>query len=273
MKNDSSETDDDLQYSGIIKVSNGLAHPRVMPNTSGPVSCGKGRRDMDFQIHCLEMEAYTSVLKAFVAQSDVLSWDQHGLITQLRKELKVSDVEHSKILGKINSDASVKSIKNTRELLKAEAQFTLPNPSLESRSLGHVPNKRLKRTHISLSSSMRHPTLTSTPSHMPHGCDQLARKGTLDNQSKQPSITKARGSLKVQSSNKSFAQSSIDNVKSRSDIIEIPATDAVIHEVEKICGADNPDPAQVQRAKALLMNHERALLEAIAKLADASDRV
>lgn len=69
-----SETDDDLQYSGIIKVSNGLAHPRVMPNTSGPVSCGKGRRDMDFQIHCLEMEAYTSVLKAFVAQSDVLSW-------------------------------------------------------------------------------------------------------------------------------------------------------------------------------------------------------
>lgn len=66
---------------------------------------------------------------------------------------------------------------------------------------------------------------------MPHGCDQLARKGTLDNQSKQPSITKARGSLKVQSSNKSFAQSSIDNVKSRSDIIEIPATDAVIHEV------------------------------------------
>ncbi|XP_042412341.1 protein EMSY-LIKE 3-like [Zingiber officinale] len=268
MKNDSSETDDDLQYSGIIKVSNGLAHPRVMPNTSGPVSCGKGRRDMDFQIHFLEMEAYSSVLKAFVAQSDVLSWDQHGLITQLRKELKVSDVEHSKILGKINSDASVKSIKNSRELLKA----TL-NPSLDSKSLGHVPNKRLKRTHISLSSSMRHPTLAPTPSHMPLRRDQLARKGTLDNQSKQPSITKARGSLKVQSSNKSFAQSSIDNVKSGSDIIEIPATDAVIHEVEKICGADNPDPAQVQRAKALLMNHERALLEAIAKLADASDRV
>lgn len=63
---------------------------------------------------------------------------------------------------------------------------------------------------------------------MPLGHDQLARKGTL---SKQPSITKARGSLKVQSSNKSFPQSSIDNVKAGSDIIKIPATDAVIHEV------------------------------------------
>lgn len=56
--------------------------------------------------------------------------------------------------------------RSSRELLKAEAQFTTLNPSLDSKSLGHVPNKRLKRAHISLSSSMKHPALTSTPSHV-----------------------------------------------------------------------------------------------------------
>lgn len=30
--------------------------------------------DMKLQIHCLEKEAYSHVLSAFIAQSDLLSW-------------------------------------------------------------------------------------------------------------------------------------------------------------------------------------------------------
>ena len=30
--------------------------------------------DMKLQIHCLEKEAYSHVLRAFIAQSDLLSW-------------------------------------------------------------------------------------------------------------------------------------------------------------------------------------------------------
>ena len=45
----------------------------TMPLTTEP----HGRRDaMDFenQIHCLETEAYSSILKAFIAQSDLFTW-------------------------------------------------------------------------------------------------------------------------------------------------------------------------------------------------------
>lgn len=35
---------------------------------------GMDLTDMEFQIHCIETEAYSAVLRAFVAQSDVLSW-------------------------------------------------------------------------------------------------------------------------------------------------------------------------------------------------------
>lgn len=38
------------------------------------VPYGMGLNDMEFQIHCIETEAYGAVLRAFIAQSDVLSW-------------------------------------------------------------------------------------------------------------------------------------------------------------------------------------------------------
>ncbi|RWW66937.1 hypothetical protein BHE74_00025657 [Ensete ventricosum] len=87
----------------------------------------------------------------------------------------------------------------------------------------------------------------------------------------QPNKVKARGSLIVQASKKGFVRSGVDILKPGSDIIEILATDKLIHEVERVCGGENPEPALVQRAKLILKDHERALLEAIGKLADVSD--
>lgn len=36
--------------------------------------CGTDDKDINFQIHSMEKEAYSSVLRAFNAQSDLLSW-------------------------------------------------------------------------------------------------------------------------------------------------------------------------------------------------------
>lgn len=93
---------------------------------------------MEAQIHQLEQEAYSAVLRAFKAQSDALTWvymhshflphqlyilssyypalkvcllyfmyihqEKEGLITELRKELRVSDDEHRELLTRVNAD-------------------------------------------------------------------------------------------------------------------------------------------------------------------------
>ncbi|XP_057998473.1 protein EMSY-LIKE 3-like [Hevea brasiliensis] len=60
--------------------------------------------------------------------------------------------------------------------------------------------------------------------------------------------------------------------KNRSEFIEIHATDTIIHEVERMTyGRENPDPVQVEKAKLILRDHERAILGALDKLANVSD--
>ncbi|XP_012570471.1 protein EMSY-LIKE 1 [Cicer arietinum] len=70
---------------------------------------------MEAQIHQLEQEAYSAVLRAFKAQSDALTWEKEGLITELRKELRVSDDEHRELLTRVNSDEIIHRIREWRQ--------------------------------------------------------------------------------------------------------------------------------------------------------------
>ncbi|ESQ48815.1 hypothetical protein EUTSA_v10020983mg [Eutrema salsugineum] len=70
---------------------------------------------MEAQIHQLEQEAYTAVLRAFKAQSDAISWDKESLITELRKELRVSDDEHRELLSRVNKDDTIIRIRDWRQ--------------------------------------------------------------------------------------------------------------------------------------------------------------
>ncbi|XP_020406862.1 protein EMSY-LIKE 3 isoform X2 [Zea mays] len=79
-------------------------YTRVQPQT-----------DMETQIHELEQEAYCSVLRAFKAQSDAITWEKESLITELRKELQVSDKEHRELLNKVNGDDIIRRIRKWRE--------------------------------------------------------------------------------------------------------------------------------------------------------------
>ncbi|AES80932.1 ENT domain protein [Medicago truncatula] len=67
-------------------------------------------------IHSMEIQAYSSMLKAFIAQSELLTWGKEELLTELRKELNIADSEHGEILTKINSDDSIKWIREQRKM-------------------------------------------------------------------------------------------------------------------------------------------------------------
>nr|XP_029116580.1 protein EMSY-LIKE 3 isoform X1 [Elaeis guineensis] len=112
---DSSGTDDDLPPShqnrsargGRIN-GNGRAAVGAFPYT-------RPQNDMESEIHRLEQEAYSSVLRAFKAQSDAITWETESLITELRKELRVSDKEHRELLSRVNADDIIRRIREWRQ--------------------------------------------------------------------------------------------------------------------------------------------------------------
>ncbi|KAL9233626.1 hypothetical protein vseg_008597 [Gypsophila vaccaria] len=114
---DSSGTDDDLppthqnRYVRNVRVS-GNGRPAV----TGPAAYARlQNNDMEPEIHNIEQEAYYHVLRAFKAQSDAITWEKEGLITELRKELRVSDEEHRELLSKVNKDDTIRRIREWRK--------------------------------------------------------------------------------------------------------------------------------------------------------------
>ncbi|XP_042513483.1 protein EMSY-LIKE 3-like isoform X4 [Macadamia integrifolia] len=139
---DSSGTDDDLPPSHQNRVHRG---GRVAGNgrstVVGSVPYPRIYSDMETQIHQLEQEAYSSVLRAFKAQSDAITWEKESLITELRKELRVSDEEHRELLGRVNADDIIRRIREWRQAgghqtgLLSNAQpvhDSIPSPSVSA---------------------------------------------------------------------------------------------------------------------------------------------
>lgn len=109
---DSSGTDDDLPPSHQNRYQRGgraSGNGRSTVVGSGPFPRMHG--DMETQIHLIEQEAYSSVLRAFKAQSDAITWEKESLITELRKELRVSDEEHRELLSRVNADDIIRRIR------------------------------------------------------------------------------------------------------------------------------------------------------------------
>ncbi|KAK4488657.1 hypothetical protein RD792_004426 [Penstemon davidsonii] len=71
--------------------------------------------DMEAKIHQLEQEAYSSVLRAFKAQADAITWEKEGLLTELRRELRLSNEEHSALLSRVNPDETIRRISEWRK--------------------------------------------------------------------------------------------------------------------------------------------------------------
>lgn len=138
---DSSGTDDDLPPSHRNKVVRGS---RISGNgRSAVVRTHPYPRthDIEMQIHRLEQEAYSSVLRAFKAQSNAITWEKESLITELRKELRVSSEEHRELLIKVNSDDIIQTIRELRQSSGNQAYFlntaqpvrsSVPSPTISA---------------------------------------------------------------------------------------------------------------------------------------------
>lgn len=241
---------------------------------------------MDFKIHCIETEAYGAVLRAFIAQSEALSWEKEALITELRKELRVSDVEHREILGKISLDGSIKSIREWRKGTGGYQLNAKTPPAFDPMVVGQVSCKRLKLSQRPEASSPKCPSRTqpspnpvrdgqwngntavfSPPAHVRYPMIPIPQNGLVSTSGK------VKGSMGVPPSKNDVVRSGpvSGNMIPEPDIIEIRATDKLINEVEKMCGGVNPDRGQVEKARLVLREHEKSLVDAIRRLTEVSD--
>ncbi|XP_043691404.1 protein EMSY-LIKE 3-like isoform X1 [Telopea speciosissima] len=415
---DSSGTDDDLPPSHQNRVHRG---GRVAGNgrstVVGSVPYPRIHSDMETQIHQLEQEAYSSVLRAFKAQSDAITWEKESLITELRKELRVSDEEHRELLGRVNADDIIRRIREWRKSgghqtgLLSNAQpvhdsipspsvsasrkkqktsqsvpslsLGAPSPSLHPQTVagsmqpsssaakrgaavgarGKKPKSGQTMPGVSSMKSMQYPSTGPTgrgqvPNRVSSGAlvtNEPAEAAAFDPligrrvktrwpednnfyeavitdynpvegrhalvydintpdetwewvnlkeisaedirwEGEDPGISRrvgrggpgrgvkksigrggalpgagrGRGTAKGQSK-KDFPPSQNGIGKKASDDIEILHTDTLIKEVERVFNASHPDPHEMEKAKKLLKEHEQSLIDAIARLADASD--
>ncbi|KAK4272584.1 hypothetical protein QN277_021118 [Acacia crassicarpa] len=328
---------------------------------------------MEAQIHQLEQEAYSSVLRAFKAQSDALTWDKESLITELRKELRVSDDEHREILTRVNADEVIKCIREWRQTAcyqpprrsnSLPVYDLLPGPTVSaSHKKQKTPQSGQSFPSLPLVKSMHYPSSGSAggrhfinrssscvlASHAPAEVatfdpyigkkvwtrwpednhfyeavitDYNAAEGRhalvydintanetwewvdlkeispedIQWEDEEPTIThrgrhsgrgrgvrkyhgrggktvaagRGRGHPRVRPK-KEFSppQNGIGNRVL--DDTELPDTDLLVEEVERVIAESDPDPMELERAKEMLKEHEQVLVDAIAKLADASD--
>ncbi|KAJ4848799.1 hypothetical protein Tsubulata_037236 [Turnera subulata] len=408
---DSSGTDDDLPPSHQNRIPRGghvAGNGRPVP-PSIPYPRMYGESDMETQIHQLEQEAYSSVLRAFKAQADAITWEKESLITELRKELRLSNEEHRELLSQVNADDVIRRIREWRQAgghqsgLVGTAQavhdqipspsvsasrkkqkinasvpsqsFSGPSPAFHPQTgpASHQPSSSAaKRGPVTASKGKKQkPGLTGSssiksipyPSSTPSGRGQVPNRisssvppdgstfepligkkvktrwpddnnfyeavitdydhvkglhalvydmGTANETwewvnlseispedikwlGEDPGITH-RGSHggSGQGMNKSVGwdggpgmgrgrgvpkgQSRKDLLPSQNGIgkkvpndIHILHTDTLIKEVERVFGANHPDPLEIERAKKVLKDQEQALIDAISRLADISD--
>ncbi|KAK8554155.1 hypothetical protein V6N13_073072 [Hibiscus sabdariffa] len=364
------DTDNDLLPWHPTRVSIGSKIAGNGKSILGSALYSRMYSDMEAQIHLLEQEAYCSVLRAFKAQSDAITWEKEGLITELRKELRVSDDEHRELLTKVNADDIIRRIRDWRQAggiqsprLSASHPIhsLLPSPTVsasrkkqKTSQSGHsLPGlssaKAIHYPSVSAGSRQfnnrgfvggfpanepaegatfdpligrkvwtrwpednnfyeavitdynpsegRHalvydintgnetwewvdlkeispddirwdgedPGISYQRGHGFHGAKKSFSRGDPT-----PGPGRGRGSMKGQS-RKELLPSQNGTGKKLLNEIELPNTEILVKEVERVFDTSHPDPVELERAKKKLREQEQLLVDAIARLADASD--
>lgn len=303
---DSSGTDDDIPPAHMNREARGGG--RVVQNgraSVGTLLYERAEFDMESQIHQLEQEAYSAVLRAFIGQSDTFSWDKEGLISDLRKELRVSDMDHRELLGKVNADEVLRHIREYRKGSFTRHNFTTNAACSFQKRVPTVSAtcKRQKTTPVTTSLPPHvlprtvHTLLETAGKKVPGGAREKKSKvissgdircedyrpleigqGEARRREKRladpvgPVLPSNRGRALPKSQSSKGYGSSQNGTRNKEPVsIELRETDKLIKEVERVFRGDHLDPANVEKAKAALKEHEQSLFEAIARLGDASD--
>ncbi|TKW11124.1 hypothetical protein SEVIR_6G213200v4 [Setaria viridis] len=267
---DGSGTDDELP--STYQISGQRVHFSGNGRSlAGTLSQPRLHSKLDSDIHQIEQQAYTGVLRAFKMQSDALTWEKESLITELRRELKVSDEEHRVLLNKVNEEEAVHRIRQSRQ--GGGMQSSLHHDSVVAHSLG--PLKRQKKLH-SVYSFPVGPQSPITPSHALAGnnADTMAPENirwgsayqALPNQ---VGWLASDGAMPGMGRRGRFHETPNGISLFNFNHIDVPNTGILVKKVEMVLS--HPDVYAIQKAKKLLIDQEQSLLDAIAKLDEASD--
>ncbi|KAF5952990.1 hypothetical protein HYC85_010934 [Camellia sinensis] len=181
-------TDDDLPPSHQGRLPRGgrvAGNGRSAVMGSVPYPRMYGETDMEAQIHHLEQEAYSSVLRAFKAQADAITWEKESLITELRKELRLSNEEHRELLGRVNADDVIRRIREWRQaggiqpgmLSTGQAVHDpVPSPTVSASRKKQKMNQSVPSQSFGGPSSSFHPK-TVAPSPQPSS--SAAKRGPI----------------------------------------------------------------------------------------------
>ncbi|KAL3828148.1 hypothetical protein ACJIZ3_016950 [Penstemon smallii] len=238
---------------------------------------------MEAKIHLIEKEAYISVLRAFRSQSDAITWEKESLITELRKELRVSDEEHRELISRVNSDDVVCRIREWRKVKGLQPGMPTLKPSASHKKqktstptchpLTQSSSSALKRSSVSEARGRKMQSMSPKDKILDAAAPKIPNKGGFKKDVAHGSAVrgpgKGRGFMKAQTV-KDF-HSSEDGPLKKCSNIELLHTDTLIKEVERVVSQYHPNSAELERAKKVLKEHEQALLEAITMLEDASD--
>uniref|UniRef100_M4E3N5 ENT domain-containing protein n=1 Tax=Brassica campestris TaxID=3711 RepID=M4E3N5_BRACM len=351
----------------------------VVPIT--PPAIERVHNDMETQIHLIEQEAYSSILRAFKAQSDAITWEKESLITELRKELRVSDEEHRELLSRVNADEMIRRIREWRKGNSFQSgapqmvHDNAPSPAVSGSRKKQKTSQPIASLAMGAPSPAMHPSMqpsssaalrrggpppgpkTKKPKTFPatgiagrpqpgavanepdplvgkkvwtkwpednnfyeavitdykaaegrhalvydmntlnetwewvnlkeispgdirwEGEDAgVSRKGGHPGQGRGSTKAMARGGPAGQAIGRGRGSMKIQQHKAQNGVgkkalgdIEILHTDTLIKEVEKVFRSVNPSPAEVEKAKKVLRDHEQALVDAIARLEEMSD--
>ncbi|XP_050210517.1 protein EMSY-LIKE 4 isoform X2 [Mercurialis annua] len=174
MDYDSSGTDDDLPPSHHTRIPRGNGRPVAYPRMYGET-------DMETQIHQLEQEAYSSVLRAFKAQADAITWEKEGLITELRKELRLSNEEHRELLGRVNDEDVIKRIRDWRRTGALQSGMLGAAPAVHDPAPSPTVSASRKKQKITPSHSFGGPSPSFHPQAVsaPHQPSSSAKRGPV----------------------------------------------------------------------------------------------
>ncbi|KAJ7566229.1 hypothetical protein O6H91_02G093000 [Diphasiastrum complanatum] len=182
-QSDTSGTDDDLPASHSGR---GSKEVRVIGNGREPTFFQPKFSNTEQFICKLEQDAYKSVLVAFGAQSENISWVKERLMTDLRKELRVSDEQHRELLGKVADDEILHQIQDWRRYNQEQSGCPPTNglPYFDIHQIANISQswKKLKTTNnpqAIASSAMPLPSSASKRMPIQRGIKKKGVKGSL----------------------------------------------------------------------------------------------
>ncbi|KAK4488632.1 hypothetical protein RD792_004401 [Penstemon davidsonii] len=261
--------------------------------------------DMEAKIHQLEQEAYSSVLRAFKAQADAITWEKEGLLTELRRELRLSNEEHSALLSRVNPDETIRRISEWRKSgghqLHSACQAVhdpVPSPSVSSSLKKQKIAPSLPSQSYGGPSPSFHPQAIAAANQP---SSSAAKRGPMmgSKGKKHKSMPPGASSIKIQYPSGPPGRGQLGNRLPSGGLVNDPAVGASSHphvgkkglhalvydegtanetwewvnlaEVERVFGANHPDPVEIEKAKKVLKEHEQALTDAISRIAELSD--